>query len=46
MNRFFTKTFIKFFVGFVVIIGVAFGVLIVTAQIPKPVDIDNVAAPR
>jgi hypothetical protein len=40
----FTKTFLRFFIGFVVIIGVAFGVLIVTAQIPKSVD--NVAAPR
>ena len=46
MNRFFTKTFVRFFIGFVVIIGIAFGVLIVTSQIPNPADIDNVAAPR
>ena len=42
----FTKTFLRFFVGFVVIIGVAFGVLVVTSQIQNPADIDNVAAPR
>lgn len=46
MNRIFTKTFVRFFVGFVVIIGAAFGVLIVSSQIPQPVDVDNVAAPR
>lgn len=40
----FNKTFIRFFVGFVAIIGVAFGVLVITAQVPK--SIDNVAVPR
>lgn len=44
MERFFTKTFLKFFLGFVAIIAVAFGVLVVTSQVSP--DIDNVAAPR
>lgn len=44
MERFFTKTFLKFFLGFVAIIAVAFGVLIVTSAVAP--DVDNVAAPR
>lgn len=44
MRPFFTKTFVRFFVGFVVIIGLAFGVLVATSQISQPID--NVAAPR
>jgi hypothetical protein len=45
MNRFFTKTFFKFFFAFLIIIGIAFGVLVFTAgQTPSPVD--NVALPK
>ena len=45
MDRFFTKTFFKFFFAFLVIIGVAFGILVFTAnQNPRPVD--NVALPQ
>ena len=45
MDRFFTKTFFKFFFVFLIIIGVAFGVLVYTAaQAPSPVD--NVALPQ
>ena len=46
MNPYFTKTFIRFFVGFVVIIGVAFGVLSITSALDAPVPIDNLAAPQ
>ena len=39
-----TNTFFRFFFGFLAIIGVAFGVLIVTgSQAPK---VDTVAAPK
>ena len=39
------KTFLKFFFGFVAIITVAFGILVVTSsQAPK--TIDNVAHPE
>jgi len=43
--RFFTRTFTKFFFGFLCIIGLAFAVMLVAAnQGPQPVD--NVAVPR
>lgn len=41
----FTKTFIRFFIGFVAIIGLAFGVLAISSNVGAP-QIDNVAAPR
>jgi hypothetical protein len=37
MNRFFTKTFFKFFFAFLIIIAVAFGILLLSAsQMPAP----------
>lgn len=49
MNLYFTKTFFKFFFGFLIIIGVAFGVLIgaslFVAQ-PAPAAVDNLASPQ
>jgi len=47
-NRFFTKTFTKFFFGFILIIGGAFGVLIVASSVMPSRDggIDNVATPK
>jgi len=45
-NRFFTKTFTKFFFAFVVIIGGAFGVLIVASTMVPPTAVDSVASPR
>jgi len=45
MNRYFTKTFFRFFVGFVAIVTVAFGVMLVTSSIGAP-QVDNVAHPR
>ncbi|MEK7109540.1 MAG: hypothetical protein AAB919_03900 [Patescibacteria group bacterium] len=43
--RFFTKTFTKFFLGFLCIIGLAFAVMLVASGVaPQPVD--NVAVPR
>ncbi len=45
MDRFFTKTFFRFFFAFLVIIGVAFGILLFTASKVSP-TIDNVAAPQ
>lgn len=45
MDQYFTKTFFKFFFGFLVIIGVAFGILIGASTLaPEPVD--NVASPQ
>jgi len=44
-NRFFTKTFTKFFVAFILIIGGAFGVLIVASSV-MPQNVDNVASPQ
>jgi len=39
MDRFFTKTFFKFFFSFLIIIAVAFGILIIAAShIQTPVD--------
>jgi hypothetical protein len=48
MNRFFTKTFFKFFFAFLVIIGVAFGVLLYAAsqEPPQVAPVDNVALPQ
>jgi hypothetical protein len=45
MDKYFTRTFVRFFVGFVVIIGAAFGVLAVTSSFNAS-PIDNLAAPR
>jgi hypothetical protein len=47
MEQYFTKTFFRFFFGFLVIIAVAFGVLIVTSHLsPSPGTIDNTATPQ
>ncbi len=45
MDKYVTKTFIKFFFGFVTIIGIAFAVIIVTAS-NEYQPVDNVAIPR
>lgn len=45
MERYFTKTFFRFFVGFVAIITLAFGVVMVVSHISVP-KVDNVAYPR
>ena len=45
MNRYFTKTFFRFFVGFVAIITVAFGVMMLASNIGTPA-VNNVAHPR
>jgi hypothetical protein len=45
VKRYFTKTFYRFFFGFLVILGVAFGVMALSASvIPSPVD--TVAHPQ
>ncbi len=44
-NRFFTKTFTKFFFAFILIIGGAFVVLIVASTV-MPQTVDNVASPK
>lgn len=36
MDRLFTKTFVKFFLGFVLIIGGAFGVLVAVSSTVTP----------
>ncbi|MGC9602288.1 MAG: hypothetical protein ABSE76_00885 [Minisyncoccia bacterium] len=48
MDRFFTKTFFKFFFAFLVIIGAAFGVLLYAAsqESPQVSPVDNVALPQ
>jgi hypothetical protein len=47
MERYFTKAFFKFFFGFLVIIAVAFGVLVVTSHMgPESPTIDNTATPQ
>lgn len=46
MKRFFTKTFFRFFFVFLVIIGLAFGVMLYTAAQIGPISVDNVALPR
>lgn len=45
MERYFTKTFFKFFLGFLVIIGVAFGILIGASYV-APVPVDTIAHPK
>jgi hypothetical protein len=46
MNKYFTKDFYRFFFGFMVIIAVAFGVMIIaSAFAPELPDIDNIAHP-
>lgn len=46
MERFFTKTFFRFFTGFVIIISIAFGVLAVTSSQLERHTVDNVATPE
>jgi|GEM_PF-1320337 len=48
MRSLFTKTFFKFFFTFIIIIGVAFGVLIYAAskEPPQVSPVDNVALPQ
>ena len=48
MRRYFTKTFWHFFFGFLAILVVAFGVLLVDAlhQAPPVAPVDNVALPQ
>ena len=48
MDKFFTKTFFKFFFAFLFIIGAAFGVLIYAAskEPPQVAPVDNVALPQ
>jgi hypothetical protein len=36
MDQYFTKTFFKFFFSFMVIIGVAFGVIVLASSIEPP----------
>jgi len=45
MDRYFTKTFFKFFFGFLIIIAIAFGVLIGTSKIGSG-PVDTVAYPQ
>jgi hypothetical protein len=40
------KTFFSFFLGFVAIIGVAYGVLIIAGAYGESRGVDNVAQPR
>ncbi len=46
MDRYFTKTFYKFFFGFVVIITLAVGVLMTANVYLAPEGVDNVASPQ
>ncbi|KKW35791.1 MAG: hypothetical protein UY84_C0001G0214 [Candidatus Adlerbacteria bacterium GW2011_GWA2_54_12] len=46
MERYFTKTFFRFFMGFVAIIALAFGVMYIAGSQLFQGPIDNVAAPR
>ncbi len=49
MDRYFTKTFRHFVLGFLVILALAFGVIIVVApqlETVSPDPVDNVALPR
>lgn len=47
MSRYATPTFMKFLIGFLLIISAAFLVVIVTsAQMEEPAAVDNVAQPR
>lgn len=45
MSKYFTKTFFRFFFGFLAIIALAFGILITTSQFSTPA-VDNTAAPK
>ena len=45
MQKYFTKTFFRFFFGFLVIIAVAFGILIAVSAF-NPTAIDNIAKPE
>jgi len=43
-SRYYTKTFRRFFIGFLCIIGLAFAVMLVAANsAPQPSPVDNVA---
>jgi hypothetical protein len=42
----FNNTFYRFFFGFVVIIGLAFAVLVITGLQTPPNPVDNVALPQ
>lgn len=48
MDKFFTKTFSKFFFAFLIIIGAAFGILLYAASQEPPAvsPVDNVALPQ
>ncbi len=48
MNRYFTKTFYRFFFGFLVILGVAFGVMAFTASLApaQPAGVDTAPHPQ
>ena len=47
MKRYFTPTFARFFFGFLVIIAVAFGIIMVaSSQLPRTAPVDNVALPQ
>jgi hypothetical protein len=47
MNRYFTETFYRFFLGFVAIIAVAFGIMLgASAFSPEPPNVDNIAHPE
>jgi hypothetical protein len=45
--RFFTKTFIRFFLGFLAIIAVAFGIILIASDLsaPQTQPVDNIAQP-
>lgn len=47
MKPVFTKTFFKFFFAFLIMLGLAFGVLLYSASdVPKVNSVDNVALPQ
>ena len=46
MNRFFAKTFYKFFFSFLVIIAIAFGVMLVASSALPRAPVDSVASPQ
>ncbi len=45
MNRFFTKTFVRFLFGFLIILAIAFGIIIIVGQYlqHQPKNVDNVS---
>jgi hypothetical protein len=45
MKNYFTKTFFRFFFGFLVIIAIAFGVLAAASAV-MPAPVDNLAKPE